>query len=226
MIKNNTMLRLYLVAALVPLTYGVARLVQVGLEPPEVEMPSWTFDELPLQLEGWTGKQAELEPELAAASGAAHATNRIYQNATGYNVSLYTATFNNPALGVLHSPMNCYRQTGWLLKNETREYLQLSDGLTIPVSCTTWERRGEKVVVVYWYQLGEHVLFGRWDLGLKVRWSLRNRPKWPAIIKVMLHLPAIDVQDAKVALLGFAKQVAAWENQPSHRQEMLGIASK
>ena len=102
---------------------------------------------------------------------------------------------------------------------ETRENLPVSDGLTIPVSLTTWEREGERVMVVYWYQLGEHVLFGRWDLGWKVRWSLRGQPKWPALIKVMLQISAPEPEDAKTTILGFAEQVAKWENQPEHRKD-------
>ena len=62
------------------------------------------------------------------------------------------------------------------------------------------------------------MLFGRWDLGLKVRWSLRGQPKWPALIKVMLQISAPEPEDAKTAILGFAEQVAKWENQPAHRQ--------
>ena len=53
------------------------------------------------------------------------------------------------------------------------------------------------MLVVYWYQLGEHVLFGRWDLGLKVRWALAGKPKWPALIKVMLQIPASEPEDRK-----------------------------
>ena len=98
--------------------------------------------------------------------------------------------------------------------------------MTIPVSLSTWEQKGERLLVVYWYQLGEHVLFDRWDLGMKIRWSLRGRPKWPALIKVMLQIPAPDPEEAKPVILDFAKQVAAWENQPKHRLQTLGEAGR
>ena len=63
--------------------------------------------------------------------------------------------------------------------------------MTIPVSISTWEyeKKNKKVMVVYWYQIGEHFLFGRWDLGIKIRWSLAGKPKWPALIKVMMEIP-------------------------------------
>lgn len=81
-------------------------------------------------------------------------------------------------------------------------------------------------MVVYWYQLGDHVLFDRWDLGMKIRWSLRGREKWPALIKVMLTIPAADPEAAKPVLLDFAKQLAAWENQPKHQLQTLGEADR
>jgi EpsI family protein len=131
--------------------------------------------------------------------------------------------FKSPEAGVYHSPLNCYRSQGWQLMKETRENLPISDGLIVPVSLTTWEREGERVMVVYWYQIGEHVLFGRWDLGWKVRWSLRGRPKWPALVKVMLQMSAPEVEDAKTTILGFAEQVAKWENQPERRKDSLSF---
>ncbi len=221
---KNTSTRLYIVAALIPLTYyGAAWFFRVEMESREVVMPSWTFDQLPMKLGPWTGKPAELDEEMKA-SGTASVTNRIYQDEQGRSISFYGAMFNNPQDGVLHSPMNCYRRTGWQFKEEKWETLQLNDQLSIPVNLSRWERKSEKgferVFVLYWYQLGEHVLFNRWDFGVKVRWAMRDREKWPPIIKVMLHMPISDPDSAKPAILDFATQVAAWENQPKHRQEM------
>ena len=43
--------------------------------------------------------------------------------------------------------------------------MEVAEDLTIAVSLTTWEKEEEKILVVYWYQLGQHVLYGRFDLG-------------------------------------------------------------
>jgi hypothetical protein len=93
-----------------------------------------------------------------------------------------------------------------------------------------WERESEHgtqhEIVVYWEQLGEHVLFDRADLGFRVRWSLRGRPTWPALLKVMLSLPTNNVEDPKSLILDFAKEVATWENQPSHHTGVFEAAHR
>jgi EpsI family protein len=181
---------------------------------------------MPIQLGQWHGQPTEMDPKITAATEAAPGTttSRIYQDESGHAISMYGAMFSDPRGGVYHTPINCYRANGWQDTSETREDLEVSDELTIPVSVSTWEQKGERLLVVYWYQIGDHVLFGRWDLGLKIRWALRGRPKWPALIKVMLSIPASDPETAKPMILEFAKRVAAWENQPKHHLQNLGEA--
>ena len=79
------------------------------------------------------------------------------------------------------------------------------------------KRGTQREFVVYWEQLGEHVLFDRADLGFKVRWSLRGREKWPALLKVMVSMPTNNVNDPKSLILDFAKEIAAWENRRTTR---------
>jgi len=223
-----TAARLCLVAALFPIIFGGALLVGASLQPPPVDMPDWTFRELPLQLGDWRGQDTELDPDIAKATGADIIVDRVYQDGFGHVISMHTAVFQNPADGVLHSPLNCYRTSGWERLSLSTEHLNVSDDLTLPVSVSVFQNnKNEKVMVVYWYQLGEHVLFGRWDLGIKVRLSLAGRPTWPALIKVMLQIPVTEMEDSKSTILSFAEQVARWENQPSHRngKGMLGTSA-
>jgi EpsI family protein len=229
---NGTAVRVLIVAALIPLTLGGAGLVETALEPPGAELPDWRFDKLPEPLDNWRGEETKLDPEIAKATGATVIFDRAYRDDSGHVVSMHTAMFDDPADGVIHSPLTCYRAAGWKRLSEDRVNLQLSykdsaDNVTLPVSISRWEREGDQqVLVVYWYQLGEHVLFGRLDLGLNVRWSLAGKPKWPALIKVMLSIPAAEGEkDAKSAILGLAEKIATWENQPEHRKGkgMLGI---
>ena len=214
---NRTAVRVYIVAALIPITFGGAYLVQAALEPPGSDLPNWTFRELPLQIGKWHGESVKLDPQIALATGAQVIVDRAYRDDSGHVVSIHTAMFDDPANGVIHSPLICYLSAGWEKLGESRSSLKVSDKLTIPVNVSKWGREGEKVLVVYWYQLGEHVLFGRWDLGIKVRWSLAGKPKWPALIKVMLQIPATEGEDPKSTVLSLAEQVAKWENQPKHR---------
>lgn len=228
--KNNAAVRLLIVATIVLLMYlgGKYGMAGLGLEPRGVEMPNWTFADMPLELGVWRGERADdMDPNIVKASEAAPETvvNRVYRDDRGHVISMHTAMFASYHGGAYHTPMACYQASGWENLDETRESLEVTKDLTIPVSVSTWERKGEKLLVVYWYQLGEHMLFNRWDLGMKVRWSLRGRPKWPALIKVMMQIPVRDLEEAKSVMLTFAKQVAVWENQPSHRRWMLGVAA-
>jgi EpsI family protein len=229
---GNTAVRVYVIAALIPLTWWGARRMDLALVPPPVEIPDWTFADMPKQLGNWQGEDTELDSVIADRTGAKLDTirDRVYRDDMGHAISMHTAMFDDPRDGVIHSPLTCYRAQGWERLSETRSIIGIDDKgeLSIPISVSLWSQKGEKRLVAYWYQLGEHVLFHRTDLGLKVRWSLAGKPAWPALIKVMLDIPAgsnpTEQADAEAALLKFAEYVAKWENQPRHRngKGMLG----
>jgi EpsI family protein len=224
---SSAAIRVYIVVALIPLTALSARQLGVALEPPPVEMPNWTFADMPRQLGDWQGEDSEGDPKINAATEAKLDTivNRTYRDNDGHTIEMHTAMFDNAKGGVYHSPLNCYRSQGWEKLSESRSEIEIDDNFTLPVNVTHWKLKNERRVVVYWYQLGKHVLFGRWDLGIKVRWSLAGQPTWPALIKVMAELPVTTTpEEAEDLLLGFATRVAQWENQPRHRyaKGMLG----
>ncbi len=217
---SKTAIRLLVVVGIIFLTYGVSKLMQVQLKPPEVEVPSWTFRDMPMQLDRWRGEDTQLDPQIAAATGADVIVDRIYRNDVGAVVSMHTAMFKDPAEGVQHSPTTCYRSNGWNLMKETRENIKISDNLTIPVYFTTWEKSGETVYVIHWYQIGENVVYDRLGLG-SLRWKMPGKEKWPVNIKVMLQISVSDPEETKAAILNIAEKIAAWLNQPEH-QKYLG----
>ena len=215
---NSTAKRLYIVVAIVLATYGIARWVQAQVDPPEVEMPNWTFRELPLQLGQWQGESTKLDPKIAAATGAEIIVDRVYRDEQGHAISLHTGMFKDPSEGVLHSPLNCYVANGWIKKDETRANVQVSDDMALPVSLTIWEKDRGKVMVVYWYQLGDNVLYGRRDLGMLRFTTLRGQQKWPVLAKVMVQIPVVEAIETEAVLLEFADHVAKWLNQPEHQK--------
>jgi EpsI family protein len=217
---SHTSKRLYVVVGIVVAAITISYLVQAATEPPEVEMPDWTLRSLPMRLGDWRGEPTKLDPQIAAATHADVIVDRLYRDDMGRTASLHTAMFRDPADGVYHSPLNCYNSAGWKLIEETREKVEVADDLTIPVSLTTWEREGDRILVAYWFQLGEHVLYSRADLGVKVRWALRGQPKWPVLVKVMMQtqLNPSDSANSKAVAIGFTRQLAKWVNQPAHRK--------
>jgi EpsI family protein len=218
-VMNSVSTRLYVVVGIILGAYGIGRLVQAAAEPPQVERPKWSVKDLPMQLGSWRGEDAEINPEIAAATGAYAIANRIYSNGKGQSVSLHTAMFDDPSEGVYHSPLNCYRSSGWTQKKSTQADIKVSEDLTIPVKLVTWEKNEhERIIVAYWYQLGEYTLYSRLDLGGSIRWKMRGQAKWPVLIKVMLQIPLSDADETQETLLAFGKQLSQWINSPEHRQ--------
>ncbi len=214
---NTTTRRLYAVAAIIVATYGISRLVQAQTEAPEVDMPPWTFREFPLQVGNWHGEPTQLDPEIAVATGADVLVDRAYRDSAGHAISMHTAMFKNPAIGIGHTPSVCYTAGGWKMLNQTFENVQVSNDLAIAVKLTAWEREGDTIMVACWYQLGDHVLYERFDMG-RIRWAMRGQPKWPVLTKIMLQAPAAEFDDARTSLMGFTEQVVKWLNQPEHRK--------
>lgn len=214
---NKSAIRLYAVVAIIVATWGVSALVLRATEPPGVEMPTWTFREMPLQLGNWQGATTTLDPEIAVATGADIIVDRSYRNEAGRAVSIHTAMFEDPRKGFTHIPLNCYRANGWRQLTEVGEEISLSEDTTIAVNLSTWEKEGEKILVLYWYQLGEHVLQSRLELGT-FRWAMGGEPKWPVLVKIMIQTQLTDEEDSKTVITAFAEQIAQWLNSPEHQK--------
>ena len=73
---GQTAIRLYILSAVVLATFGIAKWEKHALQPPEVQLPSWAFHEMPLQFGDWRGEDTELDPKITAAVGAALLTRR------------------------------------------------------------------------------------------------------------------------------------------------------
>ena len=214
---NTLSIRLFAVAAIVVGAWGVNSWLKISIVPSNVELPQWSLQELPYQLGEWHGEDVKLDSLITAAIGAAVVVERTYQTEGRVPVVLHTAMFKNPGDGVYHSPVNCYRANGWKEITNSVENVQVTDDLTIAVSLIAWEKEGERVLVAYWYQLGNHVLHDRLDLG-RIRMKMRGQSEWPALIKVMVQIPLADPQQAQKTLMDFTTTMGKWLNQPSHQK--------
>jgi hypothetical protein len=92
-----------------------------------------------------------------------------------------------------------------LLKSPNRPEISVRMGI--------WESEGRKVLVMYWYEVGDYVIFERGDL-FGLRWTMRGRETWPPTFKVMIQVPANDEQVAKKDALEFAAMVRDWLGGP------------
>ncbi len=212
---KSSAIRLYIVVALIVVTFGLTQWAGWATEPPVVELPPWSLSDLPLQLGSWRGETTKTDPEIFAASDANVIVDRRYVDDENHVVLSHTATFPDPEKGIYHNPLNCYRTHGWTKLRDTTVNLDVSDNLTIPVVLTVWENENKKVMVFYWYQLGERILHERWELG-KARFAMRGHDKWPVLLKVMLQTDVTERDDPEEVLMGFGKQIAGWLNNPEH----------
>lgn len=207
---NNTLIRLSAATALVVLVYGGTFVVQGALKPARVDVLDWDLNELPLQFGDWTGEDRELDPEIFQATGANAAVDRIYHDHGRRLISVHTAIFHDWEEGIYHNPNNCYRSKDWSVVENQPLDLKLDDGSKFTVRYMTWRRNAEKIRVLYWYQLGGHAVFTRWDMGW-VRWKMGGREVWPPLVKVQMSTPATD-QAAKDEQLmkGLARRIQNW----------------
>jgi len=210
---KHTAARLFALVGLVVLLFLGTYLLQAGLKPPTVKFPDWKLQDMPLQFGPWRGENVSLDRKIFESIGANYVLDRLYRDDTGHAVSLHVAMFDDPDLGVYHSPINCYRSAGWQKGEENTLPLQVANETSIDGNFSSWERAGEHVAVLYWYQIGEHVLFDRFELG-RVRWAMRGKETWPATVKVLMQLPgSIDPEQDKARLRDLAGYAYRWLNE-------------
>jgi EpsI family protein len=204
---KSVFVRIAIVIGLVVVVHLGGQWLSGGLRPTG-EMPDWNLEDLPRQLGDWTGEDKELDREVFARIGADVVVDRVYQNPRGQSLSMHVAIFKDQTEGLLHSPTNCYRGTGWQQRigSEKKVTLKTPNRPDAPVQAAVWERNADTCFVLYWFEMGDSVLYERVDLA-KVQWDLRGQ-KSPALIKVLLQCANSDTADAQ--LLEFAGQVRQW----------------
>ena len=70
-----------------------------------------------------------------------------------------------------------------------------------------------RIEVLYWYQLGDHIIFDRSDLE-NVRAELKGQEPQPRLIKVQLQIERSADDDNKDRLLELASKIAKWLDTP------------
>ena len=157
----------------------------------------------------WVGTDAELDKRTFDEAEVDVAVSRVYSR-EGHNLKFLLAEYRSPRAGLYHNPMNCYYTQGFTQIGRVKmEPLTVPDRPDATISLTTWERKGEKVLVAYWYEVGDYTMFERQDL-LPTQWKMRGKSKWPAMFKVLLEIPAGDTEQATKDLMSMAQAVRGW----------------
>jgi PHD/YefM family antitoxin component YafN of YafNO toxin-antitoxin module len=156
-----------------------------------------------------------LSPEIRAAIGADVVIDRVYRNSpdAATEISAHLAVFSDWNRGIYHHPFTAYRANGWTLLNQTRESVSAAHGRSVPVSLSEWESKSRGVLVLFWYQLGDHVLFERSELD-ELRAELPNQERPPRLVKVLLQIGGSRTVVNKAALEQLAGETAKWLDRP------------
>jgi EpsI family protein len=137
--------------ALVCVLVLAAEYVANGREPLRVPLrhPLETF---PLVVQGWRGFDgAPLDAETLRVLGADAYLNRTYQNDSGV-VGLFIGYYEAQRPGnAIHSPKNCLPGNGWQPVQQGTMDID-AEGVRVPANRVVVERRGDKQLVLYWFQ--------------------------------------------------------------------------
>ena len=119
--------------------------------------PRQSFDQFPMQIAAWRGRDAErLSPEILKVLGADDYLSRFYTARQG-TVGLYIGYYQSQRQGdTMHSPLNCLPGSGW--QPLEKSYLPISvtdaNGGQSEISVNRYiiEKGLDQQVVLYWYQ--------------------------------------------------------------------------
>ncbi len=169
------------------------------------------IDQLPMTLGDWKGESVALDPDVFRVLGAKMAMDRKYTDRRGRAASAHLAVFDRPgaAQGLIHVPEVCYPAAGWQLGEATILSLTPSASPADQAKLLAVQRNSQNAYVLYWYQM-EGKAYCTGDQQRKHIHSLRGRPTFPPVVKVMLQTDAANPDQAEQILMPLAKEIFAW----------------
>ncbi len=129
-----------------------ARLATAERAPVPTPLPV-PLSSFPFELQAWHGYAGTpLDPDTIRVLGADEYLNRIYEHPQHGPASLFVAHYGSQQRGdAIHSPQNCLPGSGWAPVSRSRDVIE-APGIQAPVNHYIVERRGDRQLVVYWFQ--------------------------------------------------------------------------
>jgi len=206
---NGTAVRLAVTAVVLVAIYAACQAAARRRTTAKVELPKWRIDEIPLSLGPWRGEAVSLDPRLFRATGASADRGITYGNSLGQQVLLDCTIFDKETSGLPHPPKLCYEGNGYHLVAERTVRLRRDDQTTFPASLLTWERKNERLALLFWYQMGNRVLTES-NQTAAARWALRGSSSRPALCKFMLQTTLDSPNSAETRLREVAGLLLDW----------------
>ena len=216
--------RLLIAAALLAMIHGVVLALRYGRWPSEIAPPEIDLAQIPYKLGDklgtWTGTDSEPDPQVFEALKADHVVDRTYNTNQGEPVLLHASDYEKLITENLrwvpHPPQICYDRAGWRRVDERNKLLTLDGGRFVRVRLSTFEQKGNRILVLFWYHFGDEIVLDDRELR-SARWNLIGQRAWPAVTKFMLQIAGGNREEqAEERLAQFAQLVLKWAL--DHRQ--------
>ncbi len=172
------------------------------------------FTGFPRQLDGWTGREADVDPaEVEALKLSDHAALAYERPTDPYPVSLWIAWYDVQVKGAsAHSPMACLPGSGWRVEvlDDYRIAGAGENGSALHVSRAIIALGGERQLVYYWFVQRGRILTNEYLVKWYIlRDSLLLKRSDGALIRLTTRISdAAGIPDAEARLTGFAQALA------------------
>jgi len=159
---------------------------------PEIIPVRQSLSGLPMQIEGWEGRQSpDMDPKIRAVLGVDDYVDRVYYNRDLFAVGLYIGYYQSQREGdTIHSPLNCLPGAGWNPANNSHISIPINDKKAIEINRIVIQKGIEKQVVLYWYQSHGRVIASEyWGKIYTVLDALRTSRTDAALVRVICPVP-------------------------------------
>jgi EpsI family protein len=183
-----------------------AILVLHGLSHGEAVTPHQPLQTLPLNLDGWTGIEQPVPPEVLAVAGVNDYVNRLYSNSQVGFAQIYIGYYASQKTGdTIHSPKNCLPGAGWDPVQSGYATIPLDGGRQITVNEYVIQQGLDKQLVFYWYQGRGRVIASEYSgkFWMVADAISRNRTDG-ALVRLVTPLNDGEVA-ARARLIGFTQ---------------------
>jgi EpsI family protein len=165
------------------------------------------FDRFPVELNGWHGyRTSSLDEATVRVLKADAYLNRLYEHQAHGAAGLFVAYYASQEHGeAIHSPQNCLPGTGWTPVSRSRVMVTAGNA-TVPINRYIVEKRGERQLVLYWFQGRGRVVASEYaNKGWLFRDAVLRRRTDGALARV--NVPLNDERQAEASARAFATTV-------------------
>jgi len=173
------------------------------------------LETFPRDLQGWSGEDLPLTPNVLSVLGPGDFLSRTYRNAAkAETIDLFVAYYPSQRSGdTIHSPQNCLPGAGWIpLLNE---HIQIPyanrTGNAAPVTANRYvlAKGMDRVLVLYWYQAhGRTTPSEYWAKFYLVKDAITMNRSDGAMVRLAAHIPNPSTEPQTVEMaLEFSKVI-------------------